>query len=57
MSSTSHSDPSSLEKPGADNNKIYVNQLMRGQKQIILVHDNEEYTLRITSNNKLILNK
>lgn len=38
--------------------KIITNrELMAGQREIIIVHDGEEYRLRITSNNKLILTK
>lgn len=36
---------------------ITSRELMAGQREIIIVHDGEEYRLRITSNNKLILTK
>lgn len=32
-------------------------ELMKGQREIIIVHDRDEYRLRITSNNKMILTK
>jgi len=36
---------------------ITSEELMEGQRELIIVHDGEEYRLRITSNNRLILTK
>ena len=44
--STSH------EKP-----RIESNHLFQGNSEIVIVHQNEEYNLRITRNGKLILTK
>jgi hemin uptake protein HemP len=33
------------------------NQIMGDQREVIILHDGEQYRLRITSNNKLILTK
>lgn len=32
-------------------------QIMDDQREVIILHDGEQYRLRITSNNKLILTK
>ena len=34
-----------------------VDQLMRGNAEVILIHEGEEYRLRVTRNKKLILTK
>jgi hemin uptake protein HemP len=38
-------------------NRITTEQLFAGTNQVIIVHKGEEYRLRITSNDKLILTK
>ena len=37
--------------------RIESNKLFQGKSEIIIVHQNEEYNLRITRNGKLILTK
>jgi hemin uptake protein HemP len=37
--------------------RIDSNNLFQGKTEIIIVHQNEEYNLRITRNGKLILTK
>jgi hemin uptake protein HemP len=37
--------------------QMKVQELMGGDREIIIVHQGEEYRLRLTSNNKLILTK
>lgn len=37
--------------------RFLVTDLIRGGREVILVHDGQEYRLRITSNGKLILTK
>jgi hemin uptake protein HemP len=37
--------------------RIETNSLFQGKNEIIIVHQNEEYNLRITRNGKLILTK
>jgi hemin uptake protein HemP len=43
---------SSEKKP-----RIESNHLFQGTSEIVIVHQNEEYNLRITRNGKLILTK
>jgi hemin uptake protein HemP len=38
-------------------NRIYSDKLMSGQKELTIVHNEEEYKLRLTGNGKLILTK
>lgn len=40
-----------------ENNRLEGNVLFAGQKELIILHNEEEYRLRITGNNKLILTK
>jgi hemin uptake protein HemP len=37
--------------------RIAVRDLMAGAREAVLLHDSEEYRLRLTSNGKLILTK
>jgi hemin uptake protein HemP len=37
--------------------RIRTTDLMQGEREIILLHDGEEYVLRITKTGKLILTK
>jgi hemin uptake protein HemP len=37
--------------------RIQSNSLFQGKSEIVIVHQNEEYNLRITRNGKLILTK
>jgi hemin uptake protein HemP len=37
--------------------RIESNHLFQGHSEIVIVHQNEEYSLRITRNGKLILTK
>ncbi len=37
--------------------RIESEQLMSGKREIIIVHNNQEYKLRLTGNGKLILTK
>ena len=37
--------------------RIAVHDLMAGAREAVLLHDGEEYRLRLTSNGKLILTK
>lgn len=36
---------------------ININELLKGRQEIVILHAGEQYRLRITSNNKLILTK
>lgn len=36
---------------------ITSRELLGGNREIIIIHDGEEYRLRLTANNKLILTK
>ena len=44
-------------KAGASSREIPSCMLMRGDRTIVIVHRGERYTLRNTTNNKLILTK
>ncbi|HWO40575.1 MAG TPA: hemin uptake protein HemP [Candidatus Eisenbacteria bacterium] len=44
--------PASAKKP-----RIESRQLFQGNNEVIIVHQDEEYNLRITRNGKLILTK
>ena len=37
--------------------RIKVGDLLRGDREVILEHDSQDYRLRITANGKLILTK
>jgi len=48
-------DPMSSRGPGIP--RIEASTLLASNREIILVHNQQEYRLRITSNDKLILTK
>lgn len=37
--------------------KIALSDLLAGQREVVIIHNGEDYVLRITSKNKLILTK
>ena len=37
--------------------RIAVSELLNGGREVVLLHDGDEYRLRLTSNGKLILTK
>ncbi len=37
--------------------RIDVQEVLEGAREVVLLHQNEEYRLRLTSNGKLILTK
>ena len=37
--------------------RIALNDILDGEREVIISHQNEEYRLRLTSNNKLLLTK
>ena len=43
--------------PTAKKLRIESDDLFQGKSEIVIVHHNEEYSLRITRNSKLILTK
>ena len=43
--------------PRGGKRRIPLSQVMQGAREVILLHNGDEYTLRITSNQKLILTK
>lgn len=48
-----------LDRPGAGATpkRIKVRELLRGEREVILEHDGQDYRLRITATGKLILTK
>jgi hemin uptake protein HemP len=55
MDSTQKSEPASGRGPSIP--RIDASTLLASSREIILVHNQQEYRLRITSNDKLILTK
>jgi hemin uptake protein HemP len=51
-----HSEPQA-HTPGVSRKRIATADLMQGAREIILLHEGEEYLLRITKAGKLILTK
>ncbi len=51
------SDKGDRSDPPNPMRRISSGELMQGKKEIIIVHEDSEYRLRITSQNKLILTK
>ena len=47
----------SISTSSAKRPRIESNQLFQGNNEIVIVHQKEEYNLRITRNGKLILTK
>jgi len=48
---------SSIAEPPAKKPRIESNHLFQGNSEVVIVHQEEEYNLRITRNGKLILTK
>jgi len=46
--------PASTRPGGSGSQRIAVAELLDGAREVILVHQGDEYRLRITSRNKLI---
>jgi hemin uptake protein HemP len=46
-----------VQKISIINNHIKSSDLFNGKKELKIIHNKEEYSLRITSNNKMILTK
>jgi hemin uptake protein HemP len=49
--------PSSIAAASGNKPRIESHHLFQGNSEIVIVHKNEEYNLRITRNGKLILTK
>ncbi len=43
--------------PGSKKPRIESSSLFQGEREVVIVHHEEEYNLRITRNGKLILTK
>jgi hemin uptake protein HemP len=54
---TKHTAATSISAPSAKKPRIESNHLFQGNSEIVIVHEKEEYNLRITRNGKLILTK
>jgi hemin uptake protein HemP len=52
-----HSASSTLSAPTGKKPRIESSELFDGKSEVVIVHQNEEYNLRITRNGKLILTK
>lgn len=52
-------DPRWLSQPvaQADRTRVPIEDLLRGRREVVIVHKGEEYLLRVTRNGKLILTK
>lgn len=48
---------SDISLPVGKKSRIESDRLFQGGSEIVIVHQNEEYSLRITRNGKLILTK
>ncbi|HEY1235046.1 MAG TPA: hemin uptake protein HemP [Candidatus Binatia bacterium] len=51
------SDTTNGSSPTSRKPRIESHHLFQGNSEIVIVHQNEEYSLRITRNGKLILTK
>ena len=49
--------PGAAAPAGDRRRRIKVSELLQGEREVILEHDNQDYRLRITANGKLILTK
>lgn len=49
--------PTATAADGPETRSIRVSELLRNERQVILVHAGENYVLRITAKGKLILTK
>ena len=47
----------SNRQPAAKLRRLKVSELLAGEREVILEHNGQEYRLRITANDKLILTK
>lgn len=47
----------SMEKPAPQKRRLPVQEILRGQQEVVIVHAGGEYRLRVTKNGKLILTK
>ena len=47
----------SISAPSGKKPRIESNHLFQGNSEVVIVHQKEEYNLRITRNGKLILTK
>ena len=52
-----HSKVTHLASPERFTNRLDIKDLLHDRKELIIVHDGQDYHLRITRNNKLILTK
>lgn len=57
MTNNKSSYSSTVELLNNKENRINSDVLMSGQKELTIVHNQEEYKLRLTGNGKLILTK
>jgi hemin uptake protein HemP len=59
MRTESPSQPSETRSytPGTQRKRIRTTDLMQGGREVVLLHEGEEYILRITKTGKLILTK
>jgi hemin uptake protein HemP len=53
----SDSEPAPLSAPPTPGLRILSGDLFRGEREIVIVHGEQEYVLRITRSDKLILTK
>jgi hemin uptake protein HemP len=54
---TKRTGTTSIAEPSIKKPRIESNNLFQGNSEIVIVHQNKEYNLRITKNGKLILTK
>ena len=58
MSEEDPARPEAAAAPAGDRlRRIKVSELLRGEREVILEHESQDYRLRITANGKLILTK
>ena len=58
MSDEDPASPAAAATPAGDRlRRIKVSELLRGEREVILEHESQDYRLRITANGKLILTK
>jgi len=55
--SKKQSAPSTVSAAAGNKMRIESAELFDGKSEVVIVHQNEEYNLRITKNGKLILTK
>ena len=54
---TKRTGTTSVTEPPSKKPRIESNHLFQGNNEVVIVHQKEEYNLRITRNGKLILTK